>query len=253
MMQVQENATPARPYSLLAPVYDSMMRHVNYVEWADFFENIFRRSDSSVLDVCDIACGTGSLLMELYQKGYVLSGADVSPEMIAVARKKSERLGLDIRWKVGSMLTACGTDRFDAVICTFDSMNYLTTEQDWMSCFAAVNTMLRPSGLFVFDVSTEKNSVKNFDQVMELDRLNRFKRISLYDPVRRIQTNRIELTVQDRVFVEEHRQRIYATEEIVTMISKTFFSLTGQYDHLTFKAGTEDSERIHFVLKKIPE
>jgi 2-polyprenyl-3-methyl-5-hydroxy-6-metoxy-1,4-benzoquinol methylase len=250
MMPIVDTAKTVKPYSLIAPIYDCMMRHVEYPDWADYFEEIFNQSERPILDVCDIACGTGSLLIGLYQKGYILTGSDVSPEMIEIARKKSARLGIDIAWSAESMLQSRPSEMCDAVICTFDSINYLLSPDEWHECLSMVFTMLRPSGMFIFDVSTEKNSKDNFDQVFELDRLNRFKRISQYDKKTRIQINRIELVIQNQVFVEEHRQRIYRISEIMSMIGRTRFSLLGKYDHLSFVQGSEESERIHFVLKK---
>lgn len=250
MMPTDTKAESAKPYSLIAPIYDSMMRHVSYPEWADYYETIFRRSGNNVFDVHDIACGTGSLLIELFQKGFNLSGSDLSPEMVQIARKKCARLGLDIPWTVEAMDAPRPAEYYDAVICTYDSINYLTAESEWVSCLTAVYKALRPKGLFVFDISTESNSRQNFDQVMEIDRLNRFKRISLYDERGRIQVNRIEMTLHGRMFAEEHRQRIYGLDEVKSMIGKSPFHVEGMYDHFTFNEGTEESERIHFVLRK---
>lgn len=249
-MTIDQSATSVRPYSLLAPVYDSMMRSVAYPEWADYYESVFKTCGTRIFEVYDIACGTGSLLLELFQKGYLLSGSDISPEMIAIARKKCERLALDIPLSVETMTTLREADSCDAVICSFDSMNYLTTPDEWQLCFTAVYSMLRSGGIFIFDVSTEKNSRQNFDKVLEVDRLNRFKRISEYHPGTRMQVNRIEMVIHDRVFAEEHRQRIYSISEVQSMISRSLFSVVSVFDHLTFSPGNEESERVHFVLKK---
>ncbi len=250
MIPADTTAENVKPYSLIASIYDSMMRHVSYPEWADYYETIFRRSGYNVFDVHDIACGTGSLLIELFQKGYNLSGSDLSPEMIQIARKKCARLGLDIPWSVETMDAPRPAERYDAFICSYDSINYLTTESEWLSCFSSAYTALRPNGIFVFDISTESNSKQNFDQALEIDRLNRFKRISMYNERERIQINRIELTLHSRIFAEEHRQRIYRLDEVLAMIGKSRFRIEGMYDHFTFDEGTEESERIHFVLKK---
>ena len=51
-------------------------------------------------------------------------------------------------------------------------------------------------------------------------------------------------------FIEQHSQRIYRLEEITEFISGSQFKILGVFDDSTFNTGTENSERVHFVLKK---
>ena len=45
-------------------------------------------------------------------------------------------------------------ERFDVVICVFDSLNHLLFFGDWESMFDAVHRHLADGGLFIFDVNT---------------------------------------------------------------------------------------------------
>ena len=42
-----------------------------------------------------------------------------------------------------------------AAVCTFDSLNYLSTADDLKSVFASVSLFMEASGIFVFDVNTK--------------------------------------------------------------------------------------------------
>jgi len=54
--------------------------------------------------------------------------------------------------------------KFDGVVSLFDSINYLTTEEDILKNFRSVESILNDNGIFIFDVCTETNSIKNFYQ-----------------------------------------------------------------------------------------
>lgn len=48
-------------------------------------------------DVVDLGCGTGSLALLLHEEGYAVRGLDVSPAMVALARRKLGGTGVDVR------------------------------------------------------------------------------------------------------------------------------------------------------------
>ena len=48
-----------------------------------------------------------------------------------------------------------GSERFDAVVCLFDSLNYILEPERLQAAFARVFAHLRPGGTFIFDVNTE--------------------------------------------------------------------------------------------------
>ena len=45
-------------------------------------------------------------------------------------------------------------ERFDVVVCVFDTLNHLLTFEAWQSMFEAVYDHLADGGLFIFDVNT---------------------------------------------------------------------------------------------------
>lgn len=50
----------------LSEAYDSLNTDVDYKKWADFYEDCFRKySQKPVRRVCEMACGTGSMAIEL--------------------------------------------------------------------------------------------------------------------------------------------------------------------------------------------
>lgn len=134
-------------YDLFSRFYDAVMddpgpRADRVIQWIDRY----RPHPTSLLE---LGCGTGSMLARL---GSVpeLTGLDLSPEMLDVAREKVP----GARLLEGDMKSFSLEERFDVVICVFDSLNHLLFFGDWESMFDAVDQHLVDGGLFIFDVNT---------------------------------------------------------------------------------------------------
>ena len=110
------------------------------------FVETYNPKASSVLE---LGCGSGTILAGLGRFA-TLSGVDISPEMLAIARDKAPSAQLiegDITdFELG--------ERFDVVICVFDTLNHITSFDGWRALFACAHRHLEPGGLFVFDVNT---------------------------------------------------------------------------------------------------
>ena len=117
-------------YENLAGCYDQFTRDVDYVRWADYLERHFARSALPIHTVLDLACGTGSLTLELARRGYEMIGVDQSEEMLAQAAEKcrqaSEIPPLFLHQSMDK-LDLYGT--IDACVCCLDSVNYVTSPQ----------------------------------------------------------------------------------------------------------------------------
>ena len=83
-------------YDALAAIYDALTGDVEYEKRADFLEKLFARSRIPVHTVLDLACGSGSLSLELAARGCDVIGVDGSADMLAVAREKAADEGQDI-------------------------------------------------------------------------------------------------------------------------------------------------------------
>jgi ubiquinone/menaquinone biosynthesis C-methylase UbiE len=151
-------------YTSLAPVYDRLNADIDYAAWADYIERQFvlhaQKKPESVLD---LACGTGTMTVELARRGYDMTGIDLSEDMLAVARQKcdAERFAHPVLLVCQNMseLELYGT--VDAAVCCLDSLNYLTAADDLMRTFLHVHNYLNPDGLFLFDM----NAPKKFEDV----------------------------------------------------------------------------------------
>ena len=57
------------PYMALAGHYDELTDDVSYSSFADFYEKVFSLYGLRPETVIDLACGTGSMTLELAERG----------------------------------------------------------------------------------------------------------------------------------------------------------------------------------------
>lgn len=154
-----------KQFGVLAEYYDLLNYNVNYKKVADYIESIFKLSNINPELILDLACGTGNLTLELDKRGYDMIGLDLSYEMLSVASSKKrwghEQRNRSILWINQDMTNFELYGTVDAVICSFDSLNYIINSEDLSNCFKLVNNYLNHGGVFIFDV----NSKYKFEQI----------------------------------------------------------------------------------------
>jgi len=102
--------------------------------------------------VLELACGTGRISMALAEKGFRVTGLDLSPEMLSEAKRKSAEKGLNIGWVEADARNFQLHKRFNLVMFPFNSIAHLTESWDIEACFKRVRQHLTGRGRFVIDV-----------------------------------------------------------------------------------------------------
>ncbi|MDP6037843.1 MAG: class I SAM-dependent methyltransferase [Candidatus Latescibacteria bacterium] len=239
------------PYSRLAEIYDHVMRHVDYVHWAHYVSSLFARHDVVPERVMDLACGTGSLAIEMHKRGFAVCGADGCREMVEIAEKKVLKSGHPISFYHRNLLDLADLQTYDAVLCLYDSINYMMSSEAIEQVLEEVYSIVIPGGIFVLDVCTESNSIQHFSDMTEEDAGDGFfyTRHSYFDDG--VQFNKFEIHFEDtgEVVEELHRQRIYPLEKVEDILEASLFEVVGAYGGFGYGAPTELSDRVHFVLR----
>lgn len=244
------------PYSKFAAAYDEMMENVDYIRWADYIARLFAIYNYHPERVLDVACGTGSAAILLAQKGYIMSGTDRALEMLLWAREKAKKRGVKLRLWQQDMRHLAVAQPFDAVLCLYDSINYITATEDMKQVFERVSDALVPQGMFIFDITTEYNIVKHFDRRTFAESHENFSYIwrNLY-----FQKDKLCKTVltfflkegdQYQKYEELHIQRIYSVDEIKELLEETDYKLLSSFEAFTFDRWGRTSERVNFTAVK---
>ncbi|MBR6206918.1 MAG: class I SAM-dependent methyltransferase [Oscillospiraceae bacterium] len=155
------------PYMALAGYYDELTDDVSYGSFADFYEQLFSLYGLRPESVIDLACGTGSMTLELAGRGYDMIAVDRSPEMLSQA---AEKLG---GFSPAPLLVCQPLEELDlygtsdAAVCTLDGMNYITRDS-LAAVFRRIRLFLNPGGILVFDCLSEQ-ALREMDGQISLD------------------------------------------------------------------------------------
>lgn len=113
--------------------YDQLYSDKNYQAECDLIEHTFHRfATGEVRSIVDFGCGTGNHAIPLAQRGYCVTGVDLSAEMLRVARKKSTEAGVAINWVEGDIRNVQAGGPFNAGLFMFAVLGYLLPNEDIM-------------------------------------------------------------------------------------------------------------------------
>ena len=119
-------------YDPLAPHYDAVTG--DCATEAAFVRGLIGQRHRQAATLLDVACGTGGMAA-LLARAYQVSGLDISPGMLAVARDK---LPAGTPLYLADMTRFELDARFDAVICAYQGINHLLSFSAWDSFFDRV-------------------------------------------------------------------------------------------------------------------
>lgn len=242
-------------YNIFSEYYDSLMTNAQYGKRADYIEKLLDRYGHNAGIVLDLACGTGSLTIELKKRGYDIYGVDGSADMLMIAQQKCCNEGLSILFLNQKMqlLDLYGT--IDTCICTLDSLNHIINKDELQKAFNRVSLFMNKGGLFIFDVNTVyKHQNVLADNVFVYDKSSVYcvwQNTPLKD-----NTTRIDLDFFERSGKTYHRnsesfcERAYSAEELDEMLGNAGFEVLDIFGELTFNSPMADSQRNVYIVKK---
>ncbi|MFT5142924.1 MAG: SAM-dependent methyltransferase [Rhodothermales bacterium] len=240
-------------YSILAAGYDVVMGHVDYELWASHVRDLIADFAPGAQMVLELGCGTGSFALALqHLVPYRYVATDRSAKMVRVAEAKADMEGVEIQFAQVDFTDFRVDEQVDVTLLLFDGMNYVLDPADLDRLFSCVHRSLKPGGIFVFDQSTPANSIKNealFEDSGEAEGFA-YVRHSKYDPASRLHTTVFEMDVLGQSFREEHHQMAYTVEEVRAAAARGGFELAGHFEDFGRLPVTEESERVHWVLRR---
>jgi SAM-dependent methyltransferase len=144
-------------YEKFGRFYDAVMG--DRAESAALIHRLIQDHKPGAKTLLELACGTGAVLQHLANH-YEVSGLDISPEMLSVARMKLPEAPL----YQTSMVTFEIDKKFDVIICVFDSINHVLSFADWRRVFRQAARHLTEDGVFLFDINTERKLQRHIQE-----------------------------------------------------------------------------------------
>ena len=144
-------------YDALAPSYDAFTLGYGY-KYETWTATLLAKAEAEGLRgkrMLDVACGTGFSFIPLLERGFEVTGCDVSPAMIEAARAK---VGDRAELLVADMRELPDLGEFDLIWSINSAMNYLLTSDELSAALAGMRRNLAPEGLVLFDLMSLKTA-----------------------------------------------------------------------------------------------
>lgn len=135
--------------------YDRIYWWKDYNQEVDFLVKAFRKCGIRGRRVLEVACGTGSHSQILVERGYEVTGIDISEDMLRIARSKVKGNARFVRGDMRDLDAAVG-GRYDAAICLFSAISYNLTVPDLKRTVQGLYDHLEEPGVVVFDTHFTK-------------------------------------------------------------------------------------------------
>ncbi len=244
-------------YSYFADYYDLLMEDVDYGTKADYFLELLKRHGHEAGVTLDLACGTGSFIIELKKRNIDVFGADMSEDMLAQAQMKLQESGLHVMLIHSSMQELELPEKIDTCVCTLDSINHIVSKKELVRAFSNISKYLTDNGLFVFDVNTvfkHREILGDNCFILETDSVFCAWQND-YSP----DTNEVLITLDffepdEDVYVrssEQFSERAYTHKEMEDMLTSSGLEVIAIYDDMSFEKPKENSQREIYVVRKV--
>ena len=102
-------------------------------------------------NVLDLACGPGRHATALAQKGFLVTGVDLSSVLLRTARDRAHAENVDIEWIQEDMRRFVRPNAFDLAINIFTAFGYFDNKRDDLTVLRNIHQSLRKGGVFVID------------------------------------------------------------------------------------------------------
>ncbi|WP_112181417.1 MULTISPECIES: class I SAM-dependent methyltransferase [Paraliobacillus] len=247
-------------YNKMSYVYDLLMEDAPYDDWHAFTKYALKKYGTETKKIIDLGCGTGQITCLLSQSGYDLVGVDLAADMLSHAEQRASANNLKIQWVEQDLRSLNGLSQFDAAVSYCDVINYITTEEELANVFSNVEQLLKPNGLFLFDIHAigyVESELK--DQVFS-EMYEDMGYVWFCEPGEQEGEVFHNLTffIQDQKqydrFDEIHHQRTFPIPTYERLLKKCGFEIKGLYADFNFepisKETIEKEQRIFFVCQK---
>ncbi|MDM3844904.1 MAG: class I SAM-dependent methyltransferase [Aphanizomenon gracile PMC638.10] len=237
-----------RHYSL---VYENNYLEPNFlVSDIPFWIDMANRYGDPILELC---CGNGRIAITLAEKGWQLTGVDISESMLKEARIKCS----SVEWIQADVQNFALDKQFSLIIFPLNSVGHLSDLQSVENCLKLVRKYLQPNGRFIIDLENYLNpdclefflsKTRNLFSVYEDPDGKGTVIVTYENEVDWPQQTWIwklffRLAGQKKEIVEETKVRLYFPKELDILLKYNGFTIEHQFGDYDLTPFTSQSPR----------
>jgi len=138
-------------YDTYAPAYEDFNHSYMYERWTGRLLETAEAAGLKGKRLLDIACGTGLSFVTMLERGWEVTGCDISPAMLEIAK---EKFGDRAELLVADMRELPEIGEFDLIWAVNDPLNYLLSNEELEATLDGMRRNLAPEGIALFDINT---------------------------------------------------------------------------------------------------
>ena len=237
-------------YTHLAKWFEYLNDDCGYENWSQY---LIEKLQKFPLEIgLDIGCGGGWFTRAFQKNGYLMTGLDISPEMLGYAQETALKAGLRGEYLLGDISKMKLPKRFDFATAINDCVNYIPKDR-LSAAFKNVRAALKKGGIFLFDISAPRKFKEKIANTVSVDDRDDVTYFSFNREERDGVTMEVSLFVkrQDGAFErfdETHRQYIYTEAELLSALDTAGFTVLETEGHLG--EDKEEADRITFLCQR---
>lgn len=202
------------------------------------------------------ACGTGRYMAGLLRRGWDVDGYDISPKMVAYAKKRLAKYGSRAHVVRGDMVSFRPKRMYDLAFNLLSTFRHLHNDKDALAHLRGTYDALNPGGLFILglDLAVYGQDLPD-EEVWEARRSGKTIRhvMMTLPPERRSRREKIINFVHagGKTLESAYDLRSYDSRQIAALVLRTRFSLPVCYGYDGKPASLcGDENALWLVLKK---
>lgn len=143
-------------YAVLASVYDTLGMSRLAASATPALLDFAQRNEWMGRRILDLGCGTGAAMIWLAQRGYIVTGLDISTAMLNIAQARIEAASLN---SVSAQLRQQDIRHIDVqgefdLVLAFNVLNELDSLRDLEAVLTGAHKILNPGRMLLFNVET---------------------------------------------------------------------------------------------------
>ena len=202
--------------------------------------------------VLDLACGFGRHSVLLAQKGFNVTGYDLSESFLKKAKEIADSLLVGLDLQQGDMREIPYDQEFDAVINMFTAFGFFDREDEDLNVLRGVYKALKPGGQFLMDVINREYALSDINHRRWTNENSSYlleERFFDYFNSRIELTNRL-IHANGEVKEANYSIRLYTLTEMLDMFNEAKLVLTDVYGNFDGELYSARSPRMILVATK---
>jgi SAM-dependent methyltransferase len=200
--------------------------------------------------ILDLACGFGRHTNRLAKLGHDMTGVDIKPGFLKIARRDAIKRGVNVQYQNGDMRSITFNNEFDYVLLLFTAFGYFSDMENLQVLVNVWNALI-PGGKLIFDVPYRDSFLKRMLPffVVEKEGNLMIDRISFDSLKGRLYNKRI--VYRDGIRKDKpFSHRIYNPNEIQELIIQAGLKVEHIYGGWDAQELTTESNRLVVIAQK---